>query len=48
MFPVINAIRHDDERAEIVRKPNLQKAKSSEGLAPRPGKQDRNGLKAAL
>jgi hypothetical protein len=25
MFPVINAIRDDDERAEIVRKPNLQK-----------------------
>jgi hypothetical protein len=22
MFPVINAIRDDDERAEIVRKPN--------------------------
>jgi hypothetical protein len=25
MFPVINAIRDNDERAEIVRKPNLQK-----------------------
>jgi hypothetical protein len=41
MLPVINAARDDDERAasesQIVRKPY-----------PHPGKQDRNGLKAAL
>jgi hypothetical protein len=41
MVPVIDAIAaaagaHD------------QKAKSSESFAPAPGKQDRNGLKAAL
>jgi len=47
MFPVINAIRDGDQRAAI-RKPNHQKAKSLETLAPRPGKQDRNGSKAAL
>jgi hypothetical protein len=47
MFPVINATRDDDQRA-AVRKPNRQKAKSSESLAPRPGKQARNGSKAAL